>query len=389
MFCGRTAEEKNMKIGNIEFEPQPLFLAPMEDVTDIGFRKLCKRFGASMVYTEFVSAEALVRSVKSTVNKLTIADEERPVGIQIYGRDVPQMVEAARIVESEAHPDVIDLNFGCPVKKVAGKGAGAGMLQKPELLLEITREVVKAVSTPVTVKTRLGWNQEQLIITTLAEQLQDCGIQALTIHGRTRSQMYTGQADWTLIGEVKRNPRIRIPIIGNGDITTPEEARRAFEQYGVDAVMIGRATFGRPWIFKEIRDSLSPTGAGVLSLDDKIDILKEQLQINVEHIRAERGDEDPRNELRAILHTRRHLAASPIFKGIPNFRQMRIQMLRAETVSELNGLLEQCRELLKDSGVRGWVLLDSSCFLFAEQKSRFAENISQAGFLFLPLHQQN
>ena len=353
MFCGRTAEEKNMKIGNIEFEPQPLFLAPMEDVTDIGFRKLCKRFGASMVYTEFVSAEALVRSVKSTVNKLTIADEERPVGIQIYGRDVPQMVEAARIVESEAHPDVIDLNFGCPVKKVAGKGAGAGMLQKPELLLEITREVVKAVSTPVTVKTRLGWNQEQLIITTLAEQLQDCGIQALTIHGRTRSQMYTGQADWTLIGEVKRNPRIHIPIIGNGDITTPEEARRAFEQYGVDAVMIGRATFGRPWIFKEIRDSLSPTGAGVLSLDDKIDILKEQLQINVEHIRAERGDEDPRNELRAILHTRRHLAASPLFKGLPNFRQMRIQMLRAETVSELNDLLEQCRELLKDSGVGG------------------------------------
>ena len=273
------------------------------------------------------------------------------MGIQIYGRDVPQMVEAARIVESEAHPDVIDLNFGCPVKKVAGKGAGAGMLQKPELLLEITREVVKAVSTPVTVNTRLGWNQEQLIITTLAEQLQDCGIQALTIHGRTRSQMYTGQADWTLIGEVKRNPRIRIPIIGNGDITTPEEARRAFEQYGVDAVMIGRATFGRPWIFKEIRDSLSPTGAGVLSLDDKIDILKEQLQINVAHIRAERGDDDPRNELRAILHTRRHLAASPIFKGIPNFRQMRIQMLRAETVSELNGLLEQCRELLKDSGV--------------------------------------
>ena len=353
MFCGRTAEEKNMKIGNIEFEPQPLFLAPMEDVTDIGFRKLCKRFGASMVYTEFVSAEALVRSVKSTVNKLTIADEERPVGIQIYGRDVPQMVEAARIVESEAHPDVIDLNFGCPVKKVAGKGAGAGMLQKPELLLEITREVVKAVSTPVTVKTRLGWNQEQLIITTLAEQLQDCGIQALTIHGRTRSQMYTGQADWTLIGEVKRNPRIHIPIIGNGDITTPEEARRAFEQYGVDAVMIGRATFGRPWIFKEIRDSLSPTGAGVLSLDDKIDILKEQLQINVEHIRVERGDDDPRNELRAILHTRRHLAASPIFKGIPNFRQMRIQMLRAETVSELNDLLEQCRELLKNSGVGG------------------------------------
>ena len=345
-----------MTIGTIEFEPQPLFLAPMEDVTDIGFRKLCKRFGASMVYTEFVSAEALVRSVKSTVNKLTIAEEERPVGIQIYGRDVPQMVEAARIVEAEAHPDVIDLNFGCPVKKVAGKGAGAGMLQKPELLLEITREVVKAVNVPVTVKTRLGWNQEQLIITTLAEQLQDCGIKALTIHGRTRSQMYTGQADWTLIGEVKRNPRIHIPIIGNGDITTPEEARLAFERYGVDAVMIGRATFGRPWIFKEIKEGLSqkPTpdpsqkeGRIVsLSMDDKIDILKEQLQINIDHIRNERGDDDPRNELRAILHTRRHLAASPIFKGIPNFRQMRIQILRAETVSELNDLLEQCRQLL-------------------------------------------
>lgn len=352
-----------MKIGNIDFEQQPLFLAPMEDVTDIGFRMLCKRFGAAMVYTEFVSAEALVRSVKSTVSKLTIADEERPVGIQIYGRDVPQMVEAARIVETEAHPDVIDLNFGCPVKKVAGKGAGAGMLQKPELLLEITREVVKAVSTPVTVKTRLGWNQEQLIITMLAEQLQDCGIQALTIHGRTRSQMYTGQADWTLIGDVKRNPRIHIPIIGNGDITTPEEARLAFERYGVDAVMIGRATFGRPWIFTEIRDYLVRgerilservnTGTvpcshcSLLSLDDKIDILKEQLQINLEHIKKERGEDDPKNELRAILHTRRHLAASPIFKGIPNFRQMRIQMLRAETISELNDLLEQCRQLLK------------------------------------------
>ena len=227
----------------------------MEDVTDIGFRMLCKRFGAAMVYTEFVSAEALVRSVKATVNKLTICDEERPVGIQIYGRDVPAMVEAAKIVE-EVHPDVIDLNFGCPVKKVAGKGAGAGMLQNIPLMLDITREVVKAVKTPVTVKTRLGWNSEQLVITDLAEQLQDCGIAALTIHGRTRAQMYTGEADWTLIGEVKRNPRIHIPIIGNGDISTPEQARQAFERYGVDAVMIGRATFGRPWIFKEIKDNM-------------------------------------------------------------------------------------------------------------------------------------
>ena len=336
-----------MKIGNITFEDRPLFLAPMEDVTDIGFRKLCKRFGASMVYTEFVSAEALVRSVKSTINKLTIADEERPVGIQIYGRDVPQMVEAAKIVESEAHPDVIDLNFGCPVKKVAGKGAGAGMLQNIPLLLDITREVVKAVNTPVTVKTRLGWNQEQLIITELAEQLQDCGIQALTIHGRTRSQMYTGEADWTLIGEVKNNPRITIPIIGNGDITTPEQARQAFERYGVDAVMIGRATFGRPWIFKEIRDYLDgkPTDA-TFDINRKIDILKEQLDINLKHIAEERGPEDPRNELRAILHTRRHLAASPIFKGIPDFRKTRIALLRAETKEELISILEDIRKML-------------------------------------------
>ena len=330
-----------MKIGSIEFGPQPVFLAPMEDVTDIGFRMLCKRFGASMVYTEFVSAEALVRSVNSTVKKLTIADEERPVGIQIYGRDVPQMVEAARIVESEAHPDVIDLNFGCPVKKVAGKGAGAGMLQNIPLLLDITREVVKAVNTPVTVKTRLGWNQQQLVITTLAEQLQDCGIKALTIHGRTRAQMYTGEADWTLIGEVKRNPRITIPIIGNGDITTPEETKIAFERYGVDAVMIGRATFGRPWIFKEIRDYLTTHASNLapspLTLDQKIDILKEQLLINIERI----------DEYRGILHTRRHLANSPIFKGIPNFRQTRIAMLRAETAEELIGILEDCRKLLK------------------------------------------
>ena len=298
----------------------------MEDVTDIGFRMLCKRFGAAMVYTEFVSAEALVRSVKATVNKLTICDEERPVGIQIYGRDVPAMVEAAKIVE-EVHPDVIDLNFGCPVKKVAGKGAGAGMLQNIPLMLDITREVVKAVKTPVTVKTRLGWNSEQLVITDLAEQLQDCGIAALTIHGRTRAQMYTGEADWTLIGEVKRNPRIHIPIIGNGDITTPEQARQAFERYGVDAVMIGRATFGRPWIFKEMK------GEPPLSLDDKLDILEEQLRINIERI----------DEYRGILHTRRHLAASPIFKGIPDFRQTRIAMLRANPADELLSILEHVR----------------------------------------------
>lgn len=324
-----------MKIGNIQFSDHPLFLAPMEDVTDIGFRMLCKRYGASMVYTEFVSAEALVRSVKSTVSKLTISDEERPVGIQIYGRDVESMVEAAKIVEDQAHPDVIDINFGCPVKKVAGKGAGAGMLQNVPLLLDITRNVVKAVNTPVTVKTRLGWSNDNPIITDLAEQLQDCGIQALTIHGRTRAQMYTGSADWTLIGEVKRNPRITIPIIGNGDITSPEETKRAFEQYGVDAVMIGRATFGRPWIFKEITDYLEGREQDpAMTFNWMLDVLEEQLRINVERI----------DEYRGILHTRRHLAASPIFKGIPNFRQTRIAMLRANTMDELMEILEAQRK---------------------------------------------
>lgn len=322
-----------MKIRNIELGERPVILAPMEDVTDIGFRMLCKRFGAAMVYTEFVSAEALVRDVKSTLRKLSISDEERPVGIQIYGRDVDAMVEAAKIVE-QAGPDLIDLNFGCPVKKVAGKGAGAGMLQNIPKMLEITRRVVDTVSLPVTVKTRLGWNHEQLIICELAEQLQDCGIQALTIHGRTRSQMYTGYADWTLIGEVKKNPRIHIPIIGNGDIKSLDDADRAFDEYGVDGVMIGRATFGQPWIFSRRE----------LSLDEKIDILEEQLNINVERLQAE-GREGA--ELRGILHTRRHLAASPVFKGIPNFRETRIAMLRAEKKEDLLAILERCREQLR------------------------------------------
>lgn len=327
-----------MKIRNIDLGEKPLFLAPMEDVTDIGFRMLCKRFGAAMVYTEFVSAEALVRNIKSTINKLSIADSERPVGIQIYGRDVESMVEAAKIVE-QVSPDVIDLNFGCPVKKVASKGAGSGMLRNIPLMLDITREVVKAVKTPVTVKTRLGWDSENLVITTLAEQLQDCGIEALTIHGRTRAQMYTGNADWSLIKEVKDNPRIHIPIIGNGDITTAEEAKMAFERYGVDAVMVGRATFGRPWVFKEMNELIRGIDGSstALTIDDKIDILKEQLEINVEKI----------DEYRGILHTRRHLASSPIFKGIPDFKQTRIAMLRANTVDELNSILEDCRVRLK------------------------------------------
>lgn len=331
-----------MRIGNLEFGEKPLFLAPMEDVTDIGFRKLCKRYGAAMVYTEFVSADAIIRSINSTLKKMVVNDDERPVGIQIYGKEVEPMVEAAKIVE-QFHPDVIDINFGCPVKKVAGKGAGAGLLKNVPLMLDITSEVVKAVNTPVTAKTRLGWDDNNLIITDLAEQLQDCGIQALTIHGRTRSQMYTGDADWSLIGEVKKNPRIHIPIIGNGDITSKEKAKEAFDNFGVDAVMIGRATFGRPWIFKEIRDYLDADGALPddylpLSLDDKIDILEEQLKINVERI----------DEYRGILHTRRHLAASPIFKGIPDFKQTRIAMLRATKTDELIGILEECRKILKE-----------------------------------------
>ena len=319
-----------MKIGNIEFGPQPLFLAPMEDVTDIGFRHLCKRFGASMVYTEFVSAEALVRSVNATLKKLNISDEERPVGIQIYGRDVESMVEAAKIVE-QAHPDVIDINFGCPVKKVAGKGAGAGMLQNIPLLLDITREVVKAVNTPVTVKTRLGWNSDNLVITDLAEQLQDCGIQALTIHGRTRAQMYTGDADWTLIGEVKRNPRITIPIVGNGDITTPEGLKTAFDRYGVDAVMVGRASIGAPWIFREMKHYLLHGTAIEIPASEKMALLRRQIAESIEGI----------DELRGILHIRRHLAASPLFKGIPNFRETRIAMLQAKTWAELDDVLQR------------------------------------------------
>ncbi|MBR4573051.1 MAG: tRNA dihydrouridine synthase DusB [Prevotella sp.] len=319
-----------MKIGNIDLGDKPLFLAPMEDVTDIGFRKLCKRYGASMVYTEFVAAEALVRSIKATVRKLTISDDERPVGIQIYGRTTDAVVEAARIVESEAHPDVIDLNFGCPVKKVAGKGAGAGMLQNIPLMLEMTEAVVKAVNTPVTVKTRLGWSDNNLIITSLAPQLQSCGIQALTIHGRTRAQMYTGEADWTLIKQVKDNPEIKIPIIGNGDIKSLDDADRAFADYGVDAVMIGRATFGQPWIF-------SREASKLLTNADKIDILLELLQINIDRI----GDEH-----KAILHTRRHLAATPIFKGIPNFRETRIKMLRADKKDELIDILNELKTQL-------------------------------------------
>lgn len=323
-----------MKIGTIDLGKRPVVLAPMEDVTDMGFRLMCKQMGASMVYSEFVSADALIRSVNKSIQKLSIHEDERPVAIQIYGRDVASMVEAARIVE-EAHPDVLDINFGCPVKRVAGKGAGAGMLQNIPLLLDITKAVVEAVKIPVTVKTRLGWDDNHKVIVELAEQLQDCGIQALTIHGRTRAQMYTGEADWSLIGKVKENPRMRIPIIGNGDVTTPERAKECFDKYGVDAVMVGRASFGRPWVFKEMRHYLDTNELlDNLTFDYKMDVLRSQVIQSVERI----------DEYRGILHIRRHLAATPLFKGLSNFRETRIRMLRAETVDELFSIFNEIKK---------------------------------------------
>ena len=324
-----------MKIRNIDLGERPVVLAPMEDVTDLGFRLMCKQFGAAMVYSEFASADALVRLVNKTMQKLAISPDERPVAIQIYGKEVEPMVEAARIVVEQAHPDVLDLNFGCPVKRVAGKGAGAGMLQNVPQMLAITRAVVDAVDIPVTVKTRLGWDNDHRIIVDLAEQLQDCGIEALTIHGRTRSQMYTGEADWTLIGEVKNNPRMHIPIIGNGDVTTPQRAKECFDRYGVDAVMIGRASFGRPWIFKEVTHYLQ-TGEELPppSFEWKMDVLRQEVLQSVARLDENRG----------ILHIRRHLAATPLFKGLPNFRDTRIAMLRANTVEELFGIFDRIKE---------------------------------------------
>lgn len=338
-----------MQIGNIDLGERPVVLAPMEDVTDIGFRWLCRKMGASMVYSEFVSCDALTRMISSTLRKLHVCDAERPVAIQIYGKDPGVMAEAAKIVVEQAHPDILDLNFGCPVKRVAGKGAGAGLLQNIPLMLDIAQSVVKAVNIPVTAKTRLGWDCNHLIITELAEQLQDAGIQALTIHGRTRSQMYTGVADWTLIGEVKKNPRLHIPIIGNGDIDSAEKADNAFATYGVDAVMIGRASFGRPWIFKEIHDCIHKDNPITLedtigskyapmSADWKLDVLKEQVRQSISRI----------DEYRGILHIRRHLAATPLFKGIPNFREHRIAMLRATSINELFELMEATRPLIRE-----------------------------------------
>ncbi len=319
-----------MKISNIEFPDKPLFLAPMEDVTDPAFRLLCKQFGADMVYTEFISADALIRSVKRTEQKLNIYDAERPVAIQLYGREPEAMADAARIAE-ESQPNIIDLNFGCPVKKVAGKGAGAGLLRDIPKMLEITSKVVKAVKIPVTVKTRLGWDDDSKIIVELAEQLQDCGIAALAIHGRTRSQMYKSEADWTMIGEVKNNQRMVIPIIGNGDVTTPKRAAECFDRYGVDAVMVGRASIGKPWIFAEMKHFFDVgTEMNPLTFDEQKAIIKQQTLDAIQFL----------DERRGIIHTRRHLASTPVFKGIPNFKETRIAMLRSDTLDELFRIID-------------------------------------------------
>lgn len=338
-----------MNIGNIALGEHPVLLAPMEDVTDIGFRLLCKQLGAGMVYSEFVSCDALTRMVNKSLQKLAVCDEERPVAIQIYGKDPKEMARAAKIVIDRSHPDILDINFGCPVKRVAGKGAGAGLLQNVPLLLDIAKAVVDAVDVPVTAKTRLGWDCNNIIIEELALKLQEQGIKALTVHGRTRSQMYTGEANWQPIGNLKNNPTIHIPVIGNGDIDSAAKAVEAFRDYRVDAIMVGRASFGRPWIFKEIHDALNPEAPvdpssvvqsdyEPMSPDWKLDVLKKQIQTSIDHI----------GEYRGILHVRRHIASTPLFKAIPNFREHRIAMLRAETADKLYDLMEQTRPLIRN-----------------------------------------
>lgn len=321
-----------MKIGNVNFGDRPIVLAPMEDVTNPPFRKCCKSYGADWMYTEFVSSDALVRNVEKTKKKLTIAEEERPVTIQIYGKDPEALAGAAKIAE-EAKPDFIDINFGCPVRKIAGKGAGAGLLQNVPLMEEIVRKVVDAVDVPVTAKTRLGWDDETKHILDVAERLQDAGAKALAIHGRTRAQMYTGEADWTLIGEVKNNQRMHIPIIGNGDIDGPQKAKEYFDRYGVDAIMIGRACIGRPWIFKEVRHFLD---TGELwtppTLSEQVDILRSQI------VQAS----DWLDERRGILHMRRHMAQ--MFKGLSHFKDLRIAMLRANTLDDIDMIFNQIKE---------------------------------------------
>ncbi len=317
-----------MKIGDIELGTHPLFLAPMEDVTDPSFRYMCKRFGADVVTTEFISSDGLIRDAWKSRAKLNIDEAERPVGIQIYGHLIDPMVEAARIAQT-AHPDFIDINFGCPVKKIAGRGAGSGMMRDVPLMVEMTRRIVGAVSVPVTVKTRLGWDDDSKNIVDIALRLQDTGIAALTIHGRTRAQMYRGEADWTLIGEVKHHPAIAIPIIGNGDVDSGPKAKEMFDRYGVDGVMIGRATYGRPWIFREVKHFIA-TGEVMPqpSVAERVAIAKEHLAKSLE-IKGERV---------GILEMRRHL--SNYFKGLPDFKSTRLKLVTLNDPAELYGVLD-------------------------------------------------
>lgn len=321
-----------MKIADVNLGEYPLFLAPMEDVTDPSFRYICKEFGADVMYTEFISSDGLIRDAKKSVEKLKIYSYEQPIGIQIYGHLTEPMVEAAKLAE-EAAPAFIDINFGCPVNKIANRGAGSGMMRYPDKMIEITQKVVKAVNLPVTVKTRLGWDETTKIIPQLALRLQDCGIAALTIHGRTRAQLYKGQADWTLIGEIKRDPRVKIPIIGNGDITDAQGAKRAFDEFGVDGVMIGRATYGRPWIFREIKHYLN---TGTLmpepSVKEKVEIAKRHFIKSVE-VKGERV---------GVLEMRRHL--STYFKSLPDFKPLRMKLVTENDPGKVLDLLDIVNE---------------------------------------------
>lgn len=328
-----------MKIGNIDLGEKPLFLAPMEDVTDASFRAVCKEFGADMMYTEFVSSDGLVRDAAKAIAKLRTYDYEAPIGIQIYGSIPEAMVEAAKMAENAAEiagghgADVIDINFGCPVNKIARRGAGSGMMKEPDKMVQITKMITDAVRLPVTVKTRLGWDEDSKIIVELAERLQDVGISALTIHGRTRCQMYTGVADWTLIGKVKENPRIRIPIIGNGDINSPQKAKEAFDRYGVDGIMIGRATYGHPWIFREIRHYLD-TGELLpqMSVTERVSLAKRHLAKSIEF----------KGEKVGILEMRRHLSC--YFKGLPDFKETRLRLVTLTDPEELFATLDMVAE---------------------------------------------
>ena len=321
-----------MKIGSIDLGEKPVFLAPMEDVTDPSFRYICKGFGADMMYTEFISSDGLIRDAAKTIAKMQVYDYERPIGIQLYGH-IPDAIVDAAVRAEAAGPDLLDINFGYPVNKIARRGAGSGMMRFPDLMVEITRRVVDAVKLPVTVKTRLGWDEESKIIVELAERLQDAGIAALTIHGRTRAQLYKGEADWTLIGEVKRNPRMHIPIIGNGDITTPQRAAECFDRYGVDGIMIGRASFGHPWIFREVKHYLA-TGELLppMSVADRVDLAKRHLAKSLE----------VKGEKVGILEMRRHLSC--YFKGLENFKETRLKLVTLTSPEELFATLDYIKE---------------------------------------------